>query len=483
MQRTAALLLGLVIAAWTGQTSLAAVPHPLWSSDELRAARSVDEESALVFDVQAETSSGGETTSANFTVTLAPSFTFLDRGPSKELEDHWLCRSARWNADALTLEHVNCHALVGFLRIELVNRQMLGRALSAASEDLAGDHTYLSEAELGVQANRPQRLRVARSGDVTEVRLGRRRVAVFEGSATAVTPDEARRVRRFFARNEILHPQVRAALPTDALPALIGFERSGMKLGDDYRVLRISNARRVRTAYPLPEALSSDLVSALGGSSPREQALARSQAALSGAAVKPEATAIKARFDEAVEAGRALHGLLLLIELSQLYPEISLRGDPQMVRLGELMDQSLDVAAFDLANSLAGDPRAEGDREAAARFLVSDTMASAPFNTFRYVTYANLIRGVGDTSGWDPAIAQSMPASLTDAYWLHVVAYPWASGAYKDVGDAYFGTYQPVEAWAAYDLGRAVDPGWASGPMKAVETFERQLRAREPDFF
>jgi hypothetical protein len=483
MPRLAALLMGLVIAAGTSQASRSAEPHPLWSSDELRAAHSQAEESALVFDVEAETSEAGQATFTTFTVTLAPSFTFLDRGPSKELEDHQLCRSARWSADASTFEHVNCHALVGFLRIELLNRQMLGRALSAASEELAGDHTYLSEAELGVQANRPQRLRIARSGDVTEVRLGRRRVAVFEGSATTLTPDEARRVKRFFARNEILHPQVRAALPADALPAVIGFERSGMKLGDDYRVLRISNARRVRAAYPLPGALSSDLASVLAGSSPREQALARSQAALSGLAVKPEATVIKARFDEAVESGRALHGLLLLIELSQLYPEISLRGDPQMARLGDLMEQSQEVAAFDLANSLAGNPRAEGDREAAARFLVSDTMALAPFNTFRYVTYANLIRGAGDTSDWDPMIAQRMPASLTDAYWLHVVAYPWASGAYKDVGDAYFGAYQPMEAWAAYDLGRAVDPEWARGPMAAVKAFEGQLREREPDFF
>lgn len=483
MPRIAALLLGLMVAAWTGQASLAAVPHPLWSSDELRAARSLAEEPALVFDVQADSSNAGTTTSTTFTVTLAPSFTFLDRGDAKELEDHRLCRSARWTADAVTFYHANCHALVGFLQIELLNRQMLGRALSAASDDLGGDYAYLSEAELGVQSNESRRLRIARNGGATEVRLGRRQVAAFGGSATALTPDEARRVRRFFARLETLHPQVRAALPADALPAVIEFERSGMKFGDDYRVLRISNVRRMKTAYPLPGALRSDLASAAGGSSPRAQALARSQAALSGLAVKPEATAIKARFDESVESGRALHGLLLLIELSQLYPEISLRGDPHRVRLSDLMETSQEVAAFDLANRLAGDPRATGDREAAARFLVSETMASAPFSTFRYVTYANLLRGASDTSDWDPVIAQHMPASLTDAYWLHVAAYPWASGAYKDVGDAYFGAYQPMDAWAAYDLGRAVDPGWASGPMSAVETFERRLRERQPDFF
>lgn len=178
-----------------------------------------------------------------------------------------------------------------------------------------------------------------------------------------------------------------------------------------------------------------------------------------------------------------MNGLLLLIELNQLHPEVSLRDDPMMARLGELMRASPEVAEFMAANDLAADPRATGDREAAARFLTTEAMASAPFSSFRFVTYANLLSGAGNTRDWDPAIAQKMPKMLVDNYWLHVAAYPWASAAYKDVGDVYFRNFQPKEAWEAYDLGRAVDPNWARSPMKDVEAFELQLRAQEPDFF
>jgi hypothetical protein len=476
---------GLIMAVWSYRAEAApTAPHPLWGSDELRAARGLAEEPALLFDVEAETSRKGVVETETFTVTLAPTFTFVDRGASKHLEDHALCRSASWKDGQQKLDHMNCHAMVGFRRIELANRQMIGRVLAAADRRIVGDHAYLSEAELGVEAETARRLGVTRTGQKTEARLGGRRVASIEGTAGGVSADETRRVKRFFSRTEPLHPQVRVLLPTDTLPAVVAFERKGMRFGDEHRVLRISNVRRSNVAYPLPQGFSAELGQAVGDeSTPRQQALARASAVLAGEATKPTPDFIEAELRAAVEAGRGLHGLLLLIELSQLYPDVSLRGDPLMARLSELMRASDDVAQFMTANRLAGDPKAVGDRQAAAHFLTTKAMTSAPFNSFRYVTYANLLSGAGDTKEWDPAIAQSMPKTLVDNYWLHVAAYPWASGAYKDVGDAYFRMYQPQDAWAAYDLGRAIDPNWAKGPMKAIETFELQLRAQEPDFF
>ncbi|MDF2901037.1 MAG: hypothetical protein K0Q62_1096, partial [Phenylobacterium sp.] len=72
---------------------------------------------------------------------------------------------------------------------------------------------------------------------------------------------------------------------------------------------------------------------------------------------------------------------------------------------------------------------------------------------------------------------------VVDNYWIHIAAYPWASNAFKDAGDAYFESFDTPDAWLAYDLGRAVDPEWRSGVMARVGVMEADLRARHPEFF
>jgi len=142
------------------------------------------------------------------------------------------------------------------------------------------------------------------------------------------------------------------------------------------------------------------------------------------------------------------------------------------------------AAALWQTQDLAGNPRATGDRQGAARYLAGATaLDRMPFGTFRYLTFANLVRVSPESSKWDPAILKLMPTPLVDNYWTHIAAYPWAANAYKDAGDAYFSNYDTPNAWLAYDLGRAVDKEWQSGPMATLAAFEQQLRSTQPDFF
>ena len=76
-----------------------------------------------------------------------------------------------------------------------------------------------------------------------------------------------------------------------------------------------------------------------------------------------------------------------------------------------------------------------------------------------------------------------MPKNLADDYWIHIAAYPWASNAYKDVGDYYFRGYDTPAAWQAYDMGRTIDPNWATGVMASVSKMEDGIRQQFPDFF
>ncbi len=171
--------------------------------------------------------------------------------------------------------------------------------------------------------------------------------------------------------------------------------------------------------------------------------------------------------------------------LSQQYPQML--TDAQV--LNALRPQirafvsDAQVARLVAASEMAGDSKAPGDRQDAARFLANVKTDDLPFGTFRYVTFANLIRGSGDTSKWDQAIFQAMPRSLADDYWTHIAAYPWSSFAFKDLGDTYYSDYDPANAWLAYDLGRAIDKGWRSGPMGSLSDYEDRLRTQFPDFF
>lgn len=474
-----ALFVGWAEAAASGPVT------PLFSGDDLRSARPLAPEDALVVDVHTEvTLPGRKKAVQDMTVTLASTFTVVDDGTSIRLEDHALCRSLTWRPGSPELKHSNCHAAVAFRVLELQNRRFLAKVLASTGAN-DGDLLHLAEAELGVEVGGGPRLAVSRAGDAVEYRLGKTVVSRTSGVAGGVSPDEAQRVRRFLARTVNLHPQVRAALMAGGgLPSSVESAAGVTKLGEGSRIIRISNLRRASVAYPLPTGLMSALAfETKAAVTPRDKAIQRAAAVIDGQAPRPSVEALRAELRKAVAERRALDGMMLLLQMSQDQPAAMVKGDPVIVELGALMRSSPDVAEFMTANQLAGDAKATGDRERAALFLISDKMKAAPFATFRYVTYANLLASAGDTKGWDPKIAAAMPAVRTDNFWLHVAEHPWSSHTYKDVGDAYLRSYEVGDAWIAFDLGRATDADWRKGPMQGLDAFEDQLRAEQPDYF
>ena len=73
--------------------------------------------------------------------------------------------------------------------------------------------------------------------------------------------------------------------------------------------------------------------------------------------------------------------------------------------------------------------------------------------------------------------------SLTDSYWTHIAAFPWASNAFKDLGDTSYSQFETFKAWEAWDLGRAIDPDWQLSSMKSVDDLEKRIRLMMPDSF
>jgi hypothetical protein len=470
--------------------------YPDWSSDQIRAARPSAASTALMFDVQSTVHVEGVPDKVvHETVTLAPSFVFVDAENGEALDDGALCRSFRWVKGKPTLHSESCYTVPAFRTFELANREGLQRMLQAAKikEAPLDADPYWRESELGFQRTPSDPLAKVKTGDGTDYRLGAETVVRVSGALVPFQPDEARRFVKFAALHTQLHPQVRRDLQSAAaLPQTLEIVgQSALKRRRE--TLIISNARRGVIAYPLPAGLTSDLrTPASGGDALKQKGVAAAILAVEGrpSTPKPSLDDLLSAAKRAAAAGRQLDVLLLFMEVTQEDgPKLMASEDGKKIiadgfrPLMQRAFQDPETSRFALASDLAGKPMAPGERQAAASFLAHANMDDRPYGTFRYVTFANLVRGSSDVGKWDPSILKSMPSPLVDNYWVHIAAHPWSSLTYKDAGDAYLQVYDMGDAWLAYDLGREIDPDWRAGTMKALSDFEDQLRATQPDVF
>lgn len=480
-------------AALVAASATSAAAHPLWSSDDVRAARPVAPVEALVVDVRIDdTRDNAEPRITQGVATLAPTFTYLDASQDRTLYDRAACVVLTWTAGAGVFDNQSCYASPAVRFIELQNRAQIRKLIPAPGADASkpGD-PFWDEAELGIGASAAKRISTQRKGDAVQYRLDGATVATVTASNFRMSPEEARRLSGFLANTAALHPAIRAgATAGGVLPATIELDVTPWDGTHHRQSITLSNPRRVTTEYPLPGGLASKIRrDAEAGNTALDKAVRRIAQVVDGTAKdhRPAVADLSSRLKDSKDP---LTAMMLFMNLTQQYaaafqpdaPGGSLMGDVGPVVRLALQDPA--TKRFMEASRLAGAPGDGTTREQAARYLASATqLDDLPFGTFRYVTYANLVRGTQDASGWDPAIASAMPRELVDNYWIHIAAYPWAANVYKDAGDTYLSGYDAPMAWLAYDLGRAVDPAWRDGPTRQVEQLEVHLREVAPDFF
>lgn len=483
MRRFSVLIAAL--AALAAPLAAGAAPH--WTSTQIRAARSVEAEDALVFRMEGQLARQDKVQDDSSTVTLAPTFTHVVSGAQHTLYDHRLCLVLSWRAGG-AVESVNCHATLAFKVMELANRNALAPFTRLASPALAGIEGEWAEVELGVQAKPRSVLKQKTAGGVIEHRLGKLVVHRVTPGSERLSQAEAERFGRFLALRGLVHPQARRQIVESALlPARIETDLSA-GLPASRWAYTLSAPQRSPVAYPLPAGLPSALRQSVEtGTTARDKGVRRALAVLDGAdpEVKPE---LRALMDGFKTDPSPLQAYLLFLNLTQQYSaELDGANNPLIAEAGDPIRRVLrDPATLRFHNigGLAGDPQAKGDREAAARFLASwSDMDRLRFGTFRHVTYANLLRVSEGAAEWSADTRAGMPAQLTDNYWIHIAAYPWAGNAYKDLGDTHLQAYMTPDAWLAYDLGRAVDPAWRAGTLAQVAAMEAQLARDHPEFF
>lgn len=459
---------------------------PYWSSDQVRIARPTAASQMLNFDMRFERTEGDKPASVELSsVSLAQDFNHLMSGDAHKLDDFRLCETLTWQAGAATVDSNSCHAFPTFLVYELQNRLALTKIVASAPG--ADSDPAWNEADMGLSLRPGAPLKVVRKGDATEYRLGDTLVASVSGDAGRASPEEMRRLVRLLARHVPMHPQVRQAIGArTTLPARIELHSRVVGAVPTRQVVTISNARRVSAEYPLPTGLGSSLRASIDDTR-RGKGVARALAVIDSGG-KDAPPPLQTLIRDMQQTKAPLETMTLFLNITQQYPAAFRPGPDDsrekiMPKLRQAMTDHETLLLF-AANDLAGDQAAKGDREAAGRFLANARkMDAMQFGTFRYVTYANLALNSPSSETWDPAIRSAMPNPITDNYWVHISAYPWAGNTYGDLGGAYTGLYETGQAWIAYDLGRAVDPQWRLGVLGNIEKLERRLTRDFPDFY
>jgi hypothetical protein len=494
MNQVSVLLMACTLLACEG-TATAAVPNPLWSSDEIIAGHSVTTDKSLKLDFQRRTATG-ETDSG--TIVLTAGFTAISGSSGNQIDDFVLCRVLNWKPASDQMDNQSCYADPAFRLAELANRRALNGMLAAAlpkpadkAQLPANLASYWYEQELAFQDKPSSPLTQKQTASGSQWLLGDHVVVHTSNDSIAFTPAERPWLNRYLARHVDLHPQIRAAiLASGQLPAEIVIERMDTNKPST-ETFRFSAPVRSETSYPLPPHLTSSLINE-ADSETEAAGLHQTALAIIGTALpsKPSSEQLIKQMEAAGKDKRSMEVALTLYEFSQQYGG-ALTADPSLgaqlrLRVGPYLVEAFkdaQVAALDRANTLAGSSESAPDREEAARFLTeSKSLDALPFGTFRYVTFANLMGISGDTSMWNPEITKAMP-NLPDCYWKHIAAYPWASNAFHDLGDYWYKNYEVKKAWQAWDLGRAVDPDWQLSVMSYVSKFEEKVRILAPDSF
>jgi hypothetical protein len=463
----------------------------LWTSDQFRAAHPAPEP-ALAFHVKRDAKhKDGKSETSELNVMLTRDYIFVSTAGQDRLDDLALCRTIIWSPGATRMQTVSCYAAPAFLANEMANRQYLRRLMTELTKQhpqAAADLSpYWAEAELGLPMDGDKRLGIRQTADGADYQLGDRVVANRTGRAADLSVDEAGWLSRYVLRSSPLHPEIRKdILAARLVPAVLHYV-TGPSQGDEVTLV-VTGVQRTMASYPLPIGLAPDLTS--GGDQEKARAVSAFIAAVAGHPNKPRPSmdTLLDEFQKDVAAHQNLPALLIFFNLTQQYGGVLTgpNGGEALQRLRPGIAQVFadpEASKFRAASHLAGDPKAAGDRVAALKALAGLNLDGAPFATFRNVTFANLAQNTKDKIDLaDPAFA-AMPKDLADDYWVHIAAYPWASNAYKDVGDYYFRGYDTPSAWQAYDMGRTIDPAWTSGAMASVSKMEDGIRQQFPDFF
>ena len=487
----------LTVALVTGSTAHAeVVVSPDWTADRILSQRPNSPGDVDVVTFSSRTREDGKPDIVKSgTVRLWDDVDQISVGALETVTDYKLCRSFSWRGPETVFNNASCFALPAFQQLELRNRIQLSKLLVNAKA-LDGqipsfEDAVWSEQELSTQKTPSRPLTIKRSSGSVEWWLGAELVVKTSASGHQISSTDRTKFLRYFSRYLRIHPQVRRdIIDSGIIPSQIEISHRRLD-GKSVETILFSSWQTSRMNYPLPPQLTSEIATRSNENSAEAAGIRSTLNALSGVgeASKASFESLLDQLEGAAKRKEALQTTLTFLKITQVFGGLLMADGEKMEQIRSLMPivqpllQSNEASKFMQASSLAGTGGEGPEREASAAYLAdAQNLDQIDFGTFRYVTFANLVQISTGTKTWDEAIFRKMP-SLTDSYWTHIAAFPWASNAFKDLGDTWYSQFETYKAWEAWDLGKAVDPDWQRGSMNSVDDLEKRIRLLMPDSF
>jgi hypothetical protein len=346
----------------------------------------------------------------------------------------------------------------GFRSFEILNREMLARALEATEPGKAKDAIALAEHELSVLHPR-QRSKLDVEG--TGFRVGSVQVFRFEEKGSALSDADAAGLVRYLRYFKGGHPvALRALQARRVAPAELAMVSGPFQ--------SMQSTLRVRVV-PLEQAPAASLQGLRKVPAPASRMLPQD---LAGAAFRiGEATFAEIsrnvegsgrRAEELIAQGKAAAGFYAALEYL-------LQGGPAE----EIMRKHRDafMAAPELQAvmpALNNAPDKEGAEKAIAALAAARARAGEEARILA-VFEANHHLALGRA----PQAAELLAGALR--------ANPYLAGAWKDLGDLLFRQWEPGAAWTCWDAGRRIAPRFAN--LEAIGQFEQRLLRDLPEYF
>jgi tetratricopeptide (TPR) repeat protein len=174
--------------------------------------------------------------------------------------------------------------------------------------------------------------------------------------------------------------------------------------------------------------------------------------------------------------------------------ESILKRAPLMAEKGKYLDAACLFVGYGLASGKQEFPQSFFDWK---EKIVADPDVQALFSALSprskedaekaVDTYAALAEKAGDGKFALMIFRANMldsldkPHEAIDSFLVALKQQPATVGAWKDLGDLYYKTYQAEKAWACWDAGRALNPGHKL--FEEVHQMESSLLADHPEFF
>ena len=496
MRWTIACVVALILLGFLNTANAGEPVGPDWDSNQILEVRGQAKNDMILLNYRSETTGGGKAPLIDTGIAfLGVDFDHIITNNSQAITDYKFCRVYVWSPSGNIFDNQSCYADPAFRKIELSNRLKLGKILGKVGaknfEGIGDDHSFWLAQEFAVQNSEPKSLTMVESKVNFNWQVSGETVAILSQDGLRFDAHDTKRFARYLARHINIHPQIRQAiLDRQILPYKIEIIHRKFE-GASIETISFSSSQRIVSAYPLPPNMSASIFVKSEGTTAKAVGIKKSLSAIAGTAnsIKPSFEELLQKLELQAKLGDSIQTTLTFLKLTQFYGGALFSEKQKMDRLRKIMPdvalqlQTGEGAKFMAASNLAGSAGKGNEREVAAAYLAdAKNLDELDFGTFRLVTFANLARITTDSAQWDKRIFENVP-SLTDSYWTHIAAHPWASNTFKDLGDTEYSQFNTFAAWDAWDLGKAIDPDWQGGSLKSLVELENKIRTAMPDNF